>query len=57
MMKTRHDNNVVNHIGPLYIENETKLLWSIQQGTVYDKDQTTQWYDWSYKCGLRRNQN
>ena len=30
MMKMRTDNDVIDHIGPLYIENETKLSWPIR---------------------------
>ena len=37
MTKTRQDNDMTDHIGPLYIENETKLSCSIWQGMVYDE--------------------
>ena len=57
MMKMRQDNNMTDHEGPLYTENETELLWLIQQEMVYDEDQTIQQCDWSYKYGLRWNQN
>lgn len=40
MMKTRQDNDMIDCTGPLYIENETKLLWLNRQGTVYDVDKT-----------------
>lgn len=39
MTKTRQGNDVTNHTGSLYIENEIELLWLIWQGTVYDEDQ------------------
>lgn len=37
MTKTRHDNDMIDHKGLLYVENKTKLLWMIQQGMVYDE--------------------
>lgn len=37
MTKTRHDNDMIDHKGLLYVENKTKLLWLIQQGMVYDE--------------------
>ena len=41
-MKTRHDNNVTNHTGAFYAENDTKLLWLIEQGAICDKNKTWQ---------------
>ena len=38
MMKMRQDNDMTDCIGLLYVENETKISWSIEQGTIYDKD-------------------
>ena len=38
MMKTRHDNNVTNHIGAVNTENETELSWLIRSGAIYDKN-------------------
>ena len=29
MMKTRKNNNVIDHIGSVYAENETELSWPI----------------------------
>lgn len=49
MIKTRQDNDVTHHTGPLYTENETKLSCPIQQGTIYDDDHIRQWRDWSYR--------
>ena len=43
MTKTRQDNNVTDHIGLLYIKNETQLLWLIRQVIVYDEDEIGQW--------------
>lgn len=45
------------HIGSLYIENEIKLSWSIQQGIVYNKDKTEQRNDLFNRCDLHRNRN
>ena len=36
--KDEWSNNVTDHIDLLYIENETKLSCSIQQGIVYDEE-------------------
>ena len=57
VIKTRWDNDVTDHIGMLYTENETRLLWLIELGTIYDKNQTKKWCDWSYKYGIRRKWN
>ena len=57
MMKKWQDNNKTNCTDPVYIENETELSWPIQQGMVYDKDNIGQRNNWSYRCGLRINQN
>ena len=46
MKKMRQDNDMTDHIGSLYAENETHLLWLIRQGMVYDKDEIGQWRDW-----------
>ena len=36
-MKTRQDNDMINHISAIYVENKTKLLCLIGPGTVYDE--------------------
>ena len=33
-MKTRHDNNMIDHIGVVYHENEIELSWPIRLGVV-----------------------
>lgn len=38
MMKTSQDNDVIDHTGPPYVENEIQLLWPIWQDMVYDED-------------------
>lgn len=40
MMKTRQGNDITDRKVLLYIENETKPLWLIRWGMVYDEDQT-----------------
>ena len=42
MMKTRQDNELINHTGVVYIENKKKLFWSIKPGAIYDENQTEQ---------------
>ena len=37
MTRTRHDNDLTYCIGVVYAENETILLWLIEQGTIYEK--------------------
>lgn len=39
-MKTRHDNNMIDHIDVIYVKNEIELLWPIDLGKVCEK--TTQ---------------
>ena len=50
--KIRHNNNVTDRIGTVYAENENELSWPIRQGVVYDKNDTQQWRDQSYRCAL-----
>ena len=38
MMKTRHDNEMTDHIGAIYAKNETKLSWSIRLGVICDEN-------------------
>ena len=38
MMKTRQDNNVIDRTGVVYAENEIKLSWPIQPGTLYGEN-------------------
>lgn len=37
MTKTRQDNNVIDHIGLAYVENNIKLSGLIKSGTVYEE--------------------
>lgn len=41
----------------IYVENEVVLLCHIRKGAIYDENQTRQWRDPSYRCGLRQNEN
>ena len=36
-MKPRQDNNMIDHTGALYVENDTEPLWPIKLGAVYDE--------------------
>ena len=38
-MKTRQDNDVIDYIGAVYTENDTKLSWLIGPGADYDENQ------------------
>ena len=40
IMKSRHDNDVTDHIGVISIENDIKLSRPIKQYVVNDKDET-----------------
>ena len=51
-MKIRQDNDVIDHIGAVYVKNETELSWLIESGAVCDKNQIGQQRDRSYWCGL-----
>ena len=53
MMKTRHDNDVIDHIGAIYTEIGTELWWSIIQDVVNHEKETGQRCDQSYWCELR----
>ena len=48
-MNTKEDNDVIDHIGIVYIKNNTKLSWPIGSGGNYDENQIGQWHDWSYR--------
>ena len=53
-MKTQQDNNVIDRIGAIYVENETKLLQLIELGVICDENQTEQWHDWSNMCDVHQ---
>ena len=37
--KTREDNDMTDHTGAVYVENDTKLSWSIELGVdSYEKE-------------------
>ena len=44
-MKTKHGNDMTDHIGMVYAENDIELSWLIRLGAVYDENQTKQQYD------------
>ena len=37
-MKTTQKNNMIDHIGVVYVNNETKLSCLIRSGVVYDEN-------------------
>ena len=38
MMKTRYDNDVIDHIDVVFAKNETELPWSIGSSPVFDEN-------------------
>ena len=57
IMKTRLDNNMTNHIGTVYNENKIGLSGPIKPCVVPDENQTEQWHDRFYRCGLCQKRN
>ena len=57
MMKTKQDNELTDHTGMVYDKNYIELLGPIESVTIYDKKQTGQWCDQSYKCGICQKGN
>ena len=45
VMKTKHDNDLTDRIGAVYVKNYTEFLGLIEK-------ETEQWCDWSDQCGL-----
>ena len=45
IIKTRKDNDVINHKGVISVEYNIELSRSIQQCMVYDEDENGQWRD------------
>lgn len=43
--ETRQDKDVTDRIGEFYAKNDTKLLWSIGSGFIYDENKTWQQRD------------
>ena len=41
-MKTRQDNDVIDHVGVFYFGNDTKLSWPIESGDEYDENHIRQ---------------
>lgn len=40
VMKTRQDINMTDRASAVYVENETELSWSIEQGVAYNENDT-----------------
>ena len=50
--KTKEDNDVTNHTGAVYVENDTKISWLIELGVnSYDK-KIGQLCDWWYRWDI-----
>lgn len=45
VIKTNQDNDVTDHIGVIYTENEIKLLWPIGSDVDYSKNKIKQLSD------------
>ena len=56
-MKTKQENDLIDSVGVLYVENNTKLLWWIGLGVDYDVNQIGELHDWSFGCSLHRKRN
>ena len=54
MMKTKQDNNVIDHIGEFYGKNDTELSWPIGPSAVSDKYKREQWHDRSYSTSMSK---
>ena len=52
MMKIRLDNNMIDHTGEFYVENDIEMAWLIGPGVVCDENKTWQRRDPSYKCSV-----
>ena len=56
-MKTRQDNDLIDRPCSFNAESNTKLLWPIELGVDYDKNQIGQLCDWSYTYDLHQKPN
>ena len=55
MMKTRQDDDIIDHTGVVYAKNKTKLSWPIKPTAFYDENHIGKWCDWTYRCDLQEN--
>lgn len=46
MTKTKEDNDMIDHIGVVYVENDDKLPWSIWSSVDCNQNQIRQLCDW-----------
>ena len=37
VIKTRQDNNIIDHTGSIYTENEIELSWSVEPSVIHEK--------------------
>ena len=54
IMKTRHDNYMIDRTSVISIEYDIELSRPIELCTIYDENKIGQWYDRLYTCDLRR---
>lgn len=52
MAKTKQDNNMIECLGVVYAETETKLSGPIKRGVVCYQNQIEKQHDKLYKCDL-----
>lgn len=57
MMKNKKNNNLIDLIGVISVKCNTELSRSIGQCALYDKNETRQQHDQSYRSSLCRKQN
>ena len=55
-MKTRWENNVIDHTSAIHTENKTELSWPIGLGVICDENQIGQQRDRLYRYDLRQKQ-
>lgn len=56
-MKTKPDNDVINHMSLVYAKNDIELSWPIKSGADNDENHIGQLHEWLYRCGPFQKQN
>ena len=57
IMKSKHDNDVIDRASVISVKYDTKLSRPNRQCAIYDEDEIGQRRDWSYRCILYWNWN
>ena len=57
IMKNKHDNNVTDRIGMIFIKYDTELSKLIEYYTIHDEDEIGQWCERSYISALHPKRN